>query len=172
MTIKKPESNREDTPGGGSFIVEPGDYIYQFTGGIEIKKSSNEDSGWKAINFPVQVVQVKTGDGAIDDKGSFTFTVLNDTDKPNEFIDETMGWILDYTDLLEKFISKYGEDIDYTDQGFIDDLNVKLTGKLIGIIHWNEKKGDYVNMRVGTRYKYGADDQPVTKDAKSNDSDW
>jgi len=171
MTIKKPESDRAEISSGNFEPVEPGDYIWQIgdgNRGIELKLSKNEESGWRGLNFPVQVVQVVQGDEeAVDRRGSFSFTVMNNHDEPNQFIDETMGYILGYTDLLDKFVSKYGEEIDYTSQEFVDDLNVKLTGKLIGIIHYNKTKGDYTNMQVGTWYKYGSD-QPEVLDTEQS----
>lgn len=174
MAIKKPESDRTEISSGSYEPVAPGDYVWQFTGGISIKESTKEGSGWKGINFPVEVVRVVNGDEeALESKGSFSFTVLNNTDEPNQFIDETMGYILGYTDLLDKFLGKYGEDIDYTDQAFVDDLNIQLTGKTIGIVHWNQTKGEYTNMRIGTWYKdVESDDSPIADAGEDASASW
>ena len=126
MELKKDQKNEEMDL--GYKVPAKGDYVWQFTEGVELHK--NEESGKKSIRIPLQVIEVIDGDEeAIMGKASLWPST------ESSYGEKQILGILTMTGLIDSAIKSFGEDINPEDEKFIRFLSLKLPGKLVCARH-------------------------------------
>jgi hypothetical protein len=138
------------------FKVPPkGDYVWQFTEGIELH--TNEEKGTKSIKIPLQVIEVIEGDEeAILGKATIWPSV------ESSYGERQILGLLTMTDLIDTAMKNFPGDFSPDDPKFIKFLALKLPSKLICARHTvKTSKGkngqDMENVNFAKMWKHGKD---------------
>ena len=109
-------------------IPQPGISILQFEEGIQ--KRTNENSGKTTLQLPASINNVVEGPPDNEGKKISLFIPIE-----TDFGEKQLAAILTMTGLMGPFSKKFGDDVDVTDDGFVNALKLKLPGKLIKVTH-------------------------------------
>ena len=109
-------------------IPEAGVSIVQFEEGIT--KRTNENSGKTTLQLPLVIDRVIEGPASNAGLKLSHFVPIE-----TEFGEKQTAAILSITGLMEAFAKKFGNDVDVTDDAFINALKLKLPGKFVKVAH-------------------------------------
>ena len=109
-------------------VPEAGVSILQFEEGIQ--KRTNEKTGKTTLQLPLLIDGVVEGQAENKGKKLSHFVPIE-----TEFGEKQLASILTITGLMPGFAKKFGNDVDVTDDTFINALKLKLPGKLIKATH-------------------------------------
>ena len=109
-------------------IPQPGTSIVEFLEGVQ--KRTNATSGKTTLQLPMTIDTVV--DGPESNHGcSMSHFVPIET----AFGEKQLANILTMTGLVDMFAKKFGNDVDITDDSFVNALKLKLPGKRMQITH-------------------------------------
>lgn len=114
-------------------VPEAGVSILQFTDGIQ--KRTNEKSGKTTLQLPLVIEGVVEGPEDNEGKKMSHFVPIE-----TEYGGRQLAGLLTMTGLVNAFSKKFGDDVDITDDTFINALKLKLVGRTIKAVH--EKRKD------------------------------
>ena len=109
-------------------VPEAGVSNLQFEEGIQ--KRTNEKTGKTTLRLPMVIDKVEEGPSGNEGKKLSHFVPIE-----TEFGEKQLAGILTITGLMPGFAKKFGNDVDVTDDAFINALKLKLPGKLIKVAH-------------------------------------
>jgi len=109
-------------------VPEAGVSILQFEEGIQ--KRTNEKTCKTTLQLPLVIDSVVEGPAENKGKKMSHFVPIE-----TEFGEKQLAGILTITGLMPGFAKKFGNDVDVTDDAFINALKLKLPGKLIKVAH-------------------------------------
>lgn len=170
MELRKDAKNEEMDLG---FKCPPkGDYVWQFTEGIDLH--TNEEKGTRSIKIPLQVIEVIKGDeDAILGKGTLWPGV------DSAYGEKQLLGILTMTGLLDSAIKNFGEDIDPGSEKFVNFLKLKLPGKLVCASHIVQKskskknpEQELENVNFTKMWKHGKSAATSGKKAAGGDDEF
>jgi hypothetical protein len=109
-------------------IPQSGVSILQFQEGIT--KRTNENSGKTTLQLPMVIERVIEGPEDNAGKKMSHFVPIE-----TGFGEKQLAGILTITGLIGAFSKKFGNDVDVTDDAFVNALKLKLPGKFITATH-------------------------------------
>jgi len=109
-------------------IPQPGISILRFEEGIQ--KRTNETSGKTTLQLPASINNVVEGPPDNEGKKISHFVPIE-----TDFGEKQLTAILAMTGLMGPFSKKFGDDVDVSEDAFINALKLKLPGKLIKATH-------------------------------------
>ena len=126
----KLENTKQDSLDLAFEVPQGGVSILQFEEGIQ--KRTNEKSGKTTLQLPFVIDRVVEGPEENHGKKLSHFVPIE-----TEFGERQLSGILTLTDLIGNFAQKFGEreDVDATNDQFINALKLKLPGKFIKAHH-------------------------------------
>ena len=155
----KLEDTGQDAMDLGFEVPEPGVSVCKFEEGIQ--KRTNENSGKTTLQLPMIIDQVI--DGPEDNVGKkLSHFVPIET----SFGEKQLNGILTMTGLVNSFAEKLGDEIEPTDDRFLNPLKLKLPDKFITVHHdvRKDNKGrDQINIVKFERFGKG---KPVPANPK------
>jgi hypothetical protein len=109
-------------------VPEAGVSILQFEEGIQ--KRTNEKTGKTTLQLPMVIDRAVEGPEGNEGKKMSHFVPIE-----TEFGEKQLAGILTITGLMPGFAKKFGNDVDVTDDAFINALKLKLPGKSVKATH-------------------------------------
>lgn len=152
-------------------IPEAGVSILQFQEGIQ--KRTNENSGKTTLQLPFVIDQVVEGPDANAGKKLSHFVPIE-----TEYGERMLQGILTLTGLVGSFAEKFGNEVEVTDDKFINALKLKLPGKFIKGTHEVRKdnsgkdRSNIVKLEKFSKGKSKSQPAKPSGDAESDSGDW
>ena len=160
----KIEDTNQDSMELGFEIPEPGLSVCKFDEGVQ--KRTNEISGKTTLQLPLTIDQVIEGPEENVGKKMSHFVPIE-----TSFGEKQLNGILTMTGLVNSFAKKFGDEVEATDDRFINAIKLKLPDKFVTVHHdvRKDNKGrDQVNIVKFERFGKGK--PAASKSVKKTDN--
>jgi hypothetical protein len=148
-------------------IPSPGISVVQFVEGIT--KRTNENTGKTTLQLPMLIDRVIEGPEENSGKKLSHFVPIE-----TEWGEKQIAGILSMTGLINKFSEKFGEEIEATDDRFVNAIKLKLPGKFVAVHHDTRKDQKGNDQTTVIKFEKHGTAKPVAAKSESDKTadDW
>ena len=107
---------------------EPGTYVLEVDEGVSL--FTNDNTGKTSLKIPFKIVEAIEGDD-----GSVGMQVGHFVPIETEFGERQLAGILTLTGLIDRLANKFGQEVEVTNESFINVLKLRMPGKFIKGYH-------------------------------------